>query len=118
VTAQIRKQRSGVARLAKWKTDPGDDLGERLRQFGVVCVVKAKLASSIGSISTARRGSGDLQKIGREMFGLTGTEISYCLGHAQNFLYEVCELTRIRARRGLPIDSDAMMAAILKRGAA
>ncbi len=50
-----------------------------------------------------------------EEFGLGPKEVRYCYGRASNFLDEVRNLTRIRARRGLPIDSDAMMAATKDR---
>ncbi len=98
--------------LAGWKTKPDPDLAERLRQFECVCVVKINLIKQIGNKT---RFTGDLMKIGKEMFGLAWTEMRYCLGRAYNFLGEVRELARIRARRGLPIDSDAMLAAIKER---
>jgi hypothetical protein len=105
----------------QWKNSPGAALAERLRQFETVCVVKLSLARRFGSSRAGRAkwASGkNINEIGRDLFGLRDTQIKYCHGRAHNFLDDVDELARYRGRRGLPIDSDAMLRVIMERKAA
>lgn len=91
----------------KWKTNPSPGLAERLRQFEIICILKYSFSKQIGY---AVAGGGNLNQIGRDKFGLRTTHVTYCMGRARNFIDQMSELARARAKRGLPADSDAMIA--------
>jgi hypothetical protein len=96
--------------LAPWKKNPDDELADRLHKFERVCVFVFNSRRQVGHGGKGR--TGNLGKIGKEEFGLTPTQITYCKGRAYNSTYEVQDLCRIRAQKHKPIDSDAMIAAL------
>ena len=79
------------------KNEIDPDLGERLRQFIVVCKVKFQTVRGGG------KALGSLCEIGAREFGLTTTQIRYCIGRARNFLDEIRAAERARSAREMKI---------------